>query len=1357
VTHTLPPEVTAQLKRMIRRVRLILLARGLLAVIAVALGAVLTIMAVDAAVVLVHPAARWAFSLAGLALAAATAWTLLARPLARPLTITRMARVLETRHPDMQERISSAIELAAQGGEEAARASAELIALLTQDATSDLAGVHPKQEFTVRTVKPFLTAAAAVAAVLCLLLAAWPKQGWLLLLRALAPHREFDTLQASVLEVKPGDLMVLEKSPLHFEVKAPERHGLRAEIHFQRSGGRKAVERMKRLSAQGAATAVFALDLPSVEESFEYRVRYGTGFTRPYSVVVMTEPRVLEMRVAYAYPAYTGLQATQQVGEAQTISAVAGTRVRIETVFDRACASALRINALALPSAVASNAVWLQTLNTNRTGRWSLALRDTYGFTNRPVWSAFTAVPDRPPEVSLVTPEASRLTLPPTDRLVCGGVALDDFGFGEMSLVIETEKRSQTVLPVKVTRASPTRARLEGVPDLQALYGQNIRRFKLFLRVADNLPPELGGPQVRESRAVTVTLDPGARTLREQVREETRKDLEALLRKANQELHEAANRVAQEKWAFDKPELPEKAAEKLEQARESAVRAEELMERAASVTEKTPFAALAKDILDVRDEKVEPAFQKLQKIPLAEAAERKQAGDEAERALREAAEKVNELINKNLQEENRKQEEQSRLQELAQREAALAEQAQADTMNRQEMQEWANRQNEAEQKLWQSKPQLEESAFNKALESVRQAREAMQQADRALTPEADQALRREESAAKEAGKAATLAEKAAEQALEAAEKAEAFAETRAASDAAQKAAEKTVAAAEKAEQAAKAAEQAAEKRQANEAVADAAARKAVAEQAAQAAEEAAKAAQEATQGAEQAQQSVEARQAGQNEQAAAAQKKSEAQTQAAKETAQKANAEAVEAARQAEQQGLEKAAEAGQLASESAAFTQRAAELAHDAAELAHDAAEKSEAAEGMRDAQKEAALKEAKGLSEQAKQVAGEAAEKAAEAAQRAKEQLEQLAHEAQAAAAKQATPEAVTAQAQAAVKAAQEAVAQAREAMATARQAVAEAKEAPPLNQARAGQLAEAAAMADQAAELAEQSGERTRQAEQSELGAAQERGETRQALHEAQAAAQLAKEAAAMAKQAAQQATAELGALKQASAEAAKEAAQQAAEAAKEAAQQAGEAAQKAEQAAKLAKGLENQDLKQAAAQSAESAKLTGEAADLARQSLQTAAQASAATDAQAEAQAQEGQAKAKQALALAQQAQKQAAGRAEAEAPQREAASKARQVVAAVLPAVAAQEKKEAEAWLLAQGRLGGSTRHAAEDGGSGGFGRSAQVPLNQDWIRFRGEMGSEAYEEMLKKTPAEYRELVKQYFEELSREGQATQR
>lgn len=1338
--QNLPPELTAQLVRMIRRVRLILLVRGLFAVAAVAVGAVLTIMAIDAAVVLYHPAVRWAFSLSGLAVACVTAWAMLVRPLAQPLTLTRMARVLETRHPGMQERISSALELASLGGAEAERASAELVQLLTIDAASDLAGVRAKQEFTVRTVKPFLLASFSVLVVLSVLFAVWPKEAWLLFWRALEPHREFDTLAASALEVEPGDIMLLAQSPLRMVVKAPERHGLRAEVHFQKTGKASAIERMKRLSPPGVEPVVFELLIPSVEEGFEYRIRYGSGYTRPYTILVVAEPRLMETRVAYSYPAYTGLQPTQQVGEAQAIAAVAGTRVRIEAAFDRPCHPALWINALMLPAAVDTNAVWLQTMSTNRTGRWALSIRDSYGFTNRPAWAAFTALPDRPPEVTLSAPEPSKLTLPPFDRLVCEGQAQDDFGLGDMSLVAVSEKRSETVFPLKVTRTGAAHAQLEGVPDLQALFNQNIRHFKLFLRVADNLPVELGGPHVRESRVIHVTLDSGARTLREQVREAVRKDLEELLRKANQDLQEAANRVAEEKWSYDKPELSEKAAMKLEQAREATVEAEALMERAAQATEKTPFEAFAKQILDVRDEKVEPAFQKTQKIPLATAQTRKQAGDEAERALREAAEKVNELIWKNLQEESRTQEEQSRLNELAQREASLAEQAKAEQMSKQEMQEWAGRQNEAEQKLWQSKPQLKEDAFNQAMDNLRKSRETMQQAERALTPETDQAQKREDYLAREAEKAASLAEAAAEKALAASEKAETFAERRAASDALQEAAKKTEAAAEKAGQAAEKAEAAAESRKANEQGQAAAERKAIAERAAQAAQEAQKAAQEASQSAEQAKQATDAQQAGQKEQAAAAKQKADAQSSQAKAQAQQANAKAVEAARQAdEQQGMEKAEEAGQLASESAAFSQRAADLAAEAAA-------KSEAAAAQPEAQKETALKEAQGLSEQSKQVAAEAAQKADQAEQRAQEQLAQLAQEAQAAVAKQATPQAIAEQAKTAAQDAQESVKQAQEAIRSAQQAVEEAKQAGPLNQALAERMGEAAVMAKQAGELAEQSGERTQAAEQADLGAAKEQAETQQALQEAQAAAQLAKEAAAMAQQTAQQAAQEMTALKQDSAAAAQEAAHEA-----------GEADRQARQASKFMQSLNVPALQQAAEKSGEAAKLTGEAAALAQQAMQTVQQASAAADAQAKGQAQAGQAKARQALDLARQAKQQAQAQDEAPPLQQQAAAQAQQVADAVAATLEQQRQKAEEAWALVHGRMGGVAKRTAESGGGAGSARAPRVPLNLDWVRFRGEMDSEAVDEMLKKTPAEYRELVKQYFDELSREGQQDSR
>jgi hypothetical protein len=97
----------------------------------------------------------------------------------------------------------------------------------------------------------------------------------------------------------------------------------------------------------------------------------------------------------------------------------------------------------------------------------------------------------------------------------------------------------------------------------------------------------------------------------------------------------------------------------------------------------------------------------------------------------------------------------------------------------------------------------------------------------------------------------------------------------------------------------------------------------------------------------------------------------------------------------------------------------------------------------------------------------------------------------------------------------------------------------------------------------------------------------------------------------------------------------------------------------------------------------------------------------------------------------------------------AAEKARNLADMMLEAVETQQEKDQKAWLIAQGRLGGKLIRSRAGGGGGSRARNIRVPVREDWIRFKGEVDSEAYEQMLKKTPPEYRDLVKQYFEELS--------
>ena len=215
--EALPPDIASKLRQAVRRIRSIIWMRGLLAVVAAAAIAILAIMAVDAMVMIYASGIRWAMWSCGVAAVAATAFHMLARPLSKPFTPARIAAMIERNHPELEERLSTVVELISQPGT-AAEGSSQLLDVLTGDAVRDVMHVSPAREFTTRTVKPKLVVAAAALGLIALLFAIWPKSMSRLVLRTVLPSAQVDNLYADNLSVSPGDAYVLEGEPLAFEL-----------------------------------------------------------------------------------------------------------------------------------------------------------------------------------------------------------------------------------------------------------------------------------------------------------------------------------------------------------------------------------------------------------------------------------------------------------------------------------------------------------------------------------------------------------------------------------------------------------------------------------------------------------------------------------------------------------------------------------------------------------------------------------------------------------------------------------------------------------------------------------------------------------------------------------------------------------------------------------------------------------------------------------------------------------------------------------------------------------------------------------------------------------------------------------
>ena len=327
----LPEPLLDKLRSMIRRVRRLLFVRGFFATLTVALASLLAIMAIDATVTLFSTTARWGLSLAGLAATLTAAWWFLARPLSRRFTLTEMARILETRHPELQERISTAVELLASDDPESIRGSAELIEAVVDSAVVDAAAVDPKSEFTSGgRSKRFILATAAGGGLIAVLFLLWPTQSWTLFARALAPFLDICNAYADTLVIDPGHARVARGEEVTIQVSIRHQRIQRAEMRRRLPDGTEVVERMALIAGEEDGTKRFSLTIPSVDEGFDYRIRAGAALSQYYGVVAVDPPSLETLDIRYDHPDYTGLpDAVSDAAIAAGLSRLAATVTRV--------------------------------------------------------------------------------------------------------------------------------------------------------------------------------------------------------------------------------------------------------------------------------------------------------------------------------------------------------------------------------------------------------------------------------------------------------------------------------------------------------------------------------------------------------------------------------------------------------------------------------------------------------------------------------------------------------------------------------------------------------------------------------------------------------------------------------------------------------------------------------------------------------------------------------------------------------------------------------------------------------------------------------------------------------------------
>ena len=363
--------------------------------------------------------------------AGSAAWILW--PLRRRPSDRQVARYVEERCPELQDRLASAIDL---------RGTPSLFgARVLDDAARRARGVDPDRMVAARVVRRAAAGGAgAVAALAALLLVGADVVG-----RIARSAWLYAAPFGATLIVEPGTARLVAGESLEVRARLADTLGAfgRSVPHVivEAGGGGRSTLAMQ---PHGAG---YAVTLPSAAGSFTYRVVAATLESETYAVTVLRAPRVERIDVAYAYPAYMNLDSRVEAGGGD-VFAPAGTTVTVTVHADEP----VRDGALRLAAGGAitlhrqAPAALSASFEVTRDDVYRVVLRDGDGLSNRSdVEYVIRATLDQAPHVEVRRPGGDR-EITPLEEVVVEARAEDDFALTTFDLVYAVSGGTERVV-----------------------------------------------------------------------------------------------------------------------------------------------------------------------------------------------------------------------------------------------------------------------------------------------------------------------------------------------------------------------------------------------------------------------------------------------------------------------------------------------------------------------------------------------------------------------------------------------------------------------------------------------------------------------------------------------------------------------------------------------------------------------------------------------------------------------------------------------------------------------------------------------------------------------------------------------
>lgn len=499
------------------------------AFVVLALVAAITIPASTFRVIAVGAVLATLLGVLVLAIARSTIWS------PRP---ERLALAVESKYPELKNRLIAALQLAGKARTNPEHYSLELVDLTIRQATQMSDAMNFAEALDRSRMKRSARWAGVGFGAVLLLTVLFPglaKKSWDAYSRPLA---DYSAPIPYTLTVIPGSVEAVKFDDFRITARLEGESLPRTISIFHRSEGGQwrslgdiqPVVASSNVSSGAGLNREFQHVLPQVKRDFEYYVVAGEITSETYTVSAVDRPRVNSLRLEVFPPSYTGLQPMILDANDGTVTAPVGSKINIRVESNRDLAeAALAFSdgqklSMEVKGQVASAEI---TVRDNRA--YHLAMVDAAGRSNpNPIEYTITAVPDREPSVEIALP-GHNVDLSENMAVDLKIVARDDYGFSGMTLktkwISEGRERAARDIAIPESRIQGERLEKAYFFDL-AGWGLMPEDFvEYYVEVKDN--DGVNGAKTAISKTFTVRL-PSLDEMMAEFEEEREADMGAL-------------------------------------------------------------------------------------------------------------------------------------------------------------------------------------------------------------------------------------------------------------------------------------------------------------------------------------------------------------------------------------------------------------------------------------------------------------------------------------------------------------------------------------------------------------------------------------------------------------------------------------------------------------------------------------------------------------------------------------------------------------------------------------------------------------------------------------------------------------